>query len=82
MCNKNCVGKECCTCKDGYVCLEVKCDKSCKTEDKRLIRRIDDLGRIVIPKQLRRELKINEGDSFEIKIVPEGIMIMSINSKS
>jgi len=31
-----------------------------------LIRRIDDLGRIVIPKEIRRRLNIEEGDSFEI----------------
>lgn len=33
-----------------------------------IIRRIDDLGRIVIPKELRRELHIMENDPFEIGI--------------
>ena len=33
-----------------------------------IIRRIDDLGRIVIPKELRRELRITEGDPLEIGI--------------
>ncbi|MCI5966804.1 MAG: AbrB/MazE/SpoVT family DNA-binding domain-containing protein, partial [Tenericutes bacterium] len=28
-----------------------------------VVRRIDDLGRIVIPKEIRRNFKINEGDS-------------------
>ena len=33
-----------------------------------IIRRIDDLGRIVIPKEIRRTLKIREGDPMEIFI--------------
>ena len=33
-----------------------------------VIRRIDDLGRIVIPKEIRRSLKVNEGDSLEIYV--------------
>lgn len=31
-----------------------------------IIRRIDDLGRVVIPKDVRRTLLIQEGDPFEI----------------
>lgn len=31
-----------------------------------IIRRIDDLGRVVIPKEIRRSLRINEGDPLEI----------------
>ena len=31
-----------------------------------IVRRIDDLGRIVIPKEIRKSLKISEGDSIEI----------------
>lgn len=31
-----------------------------------IIRRVDDLGRIVIPKEIRRTLRIHEGDPFEI----------------
>lgn len=33
-----------------------------------IIRRIDDLGRVVIPKEIRRTLKIREGDPLEIYI--------------
>ena len=31
-----------------------------------VVRRIDDLGRIVIPKEIRRTLRIKEGDPLEI----------------
>lgn len=33
-----------------------------------IIQRIDDLGRIVIPPDIRRHLKVREGDAFEISI--------------
>ena len=33
-----------------------------------IIRRIDDLGRIAIPKEVRRQVRIHEGDPFEIFI--------------
>ena len=31
-----------------------------------IVRRIDDLGRIVVPKEIRRTLRIREGDALEI----------------
>lgn len=31
-----------------------------------IVRRIDDLGRIVIPKDIRKKLKIEEADAYEI----------------
>lgn len=33
-----------------------------------IVRRIDDLGRFVIPKEIRRTMRIKEGDPFEIFI--------------
>lgn len=37
-------------------------------------RRIDDLGRIVIPKEVRKILGIKEGDSFDIFITENGVL--------
>jgi AbrB family looped-hinge helix DNA binding protein len=31
-----------------------------------IVRRIDDLGRVVIPKEIRRTLRIREGDQLQI----------------
>ena len=31
-----------------------------------IVRRTDDLGRVVIPKEIRREMRIREGDPLEI----------------
>lgn len=41
-----------------------------------IVRRIDELGRIVVPKELRRSLRIHEGDSVEIYVDPEGNIIL------
>ena len=40
-----------------------------------IVRRIDDLGRITIPRELRRTHGIQEGDPMEIYTVSDGIMI-------
>ena len=40
-----------------------------------IIRRIDDLGRIVIPKEIRRTLRIGEGSPMEIFVTEEGILL-------
>ena len=41
-----------------------------------IVRRIDDLGRIVIPKEIRRTLRIREGDPLEIFTDREGKVIL------
>ena len=41
-----------------------------------VVRRIDDLGRIVIPKEIRRTLRIKEGDPLEIFTDKEGEIIL------
>ena len=35
-----------------------------------IVRRVDDLGRIVIPKEIRRTLKIREGDPLLTTLTP------------
>ncbi|NMA15473.1 MAG: stage V sporulation protein T [Clostridia bacterium] len=41
-----------------------------------IVRRIDDLGRVVIPKEIRRTLRIREGDPLEIFVHREGEVIL------
>ena len=40
-----------------------------------IVRRIDDLGRVVIPKEIRRTLRIREGDPLEIFTEKDGEVI-------
>ena len=35
-----------------------------------IVRRIDDLGRVVIPKEIRRTLRIREGDPSQTTLAP------------
>lgn len=37
-----------------------------------IVRRIDDLGRVVIPKEIRRSMRIKEGDPLEIFTTSDG----------
>lgn len=41
-----------------------------------IVRRIDDLGRVVIPKELRRALRLREGDPIEMFLDKDGTLIL------
>ena len=41
-----------------------------------MIRKIDDLGRVVIPKEIRKTLRIREGDPMEIYVEKNGEIIL------
>ena len=45
-----------------------------------IIRRVDDLGRIVIPKEVRRSLRIREGDPMELFIEDGGVVFRKYNA--
>ena len=45
-----------------------------------IVRRIDDLGRIVIPKKIRRTLKIREGDPSQTTLTPIDLFCWEIHS--
>jgi bifunctional DNA-binding transcriptional regulator/antitoxin component of YhaV-PrlF toxin-antitoxin module len=45
-----------------------------------IVRRVDDLGRIVIPKEIRRTLKIREGDRSHTTLTPIDRFCMAIHS--
>lgn len=40
-----------------------------------IVRRIDDLGRVVIPKEIRQNMHIREGDPLEIYTASDGIVL-------
>lgn len=41
-----------------------------------IIRRIDDLGRVVIPKEIRRSLKLREGDPMEFYVEDNKLILV------
>ena len=43
-----------------------------------IVRRIDDLGRVVIPKEIRRTMRIREGDLLQITRTNEDIFILGM----
>ena len=45
-----------------------------------IVRRVDDLGRIVIPKEIRRTLKIREGDPSLTTLIPIDRFCLAIHS--
>lgn len=47
-----------------------------------MIRRIDDLGRIVIPKEIRKNLHIQDGEPLEINVMDRSIMLTPLFTAS
>ena len=47
-----------------------------------VVRRVDDLGRIVIPKEIRRTLRIRDGESLEIFVDREMITLKKFSKMS
>lgn len=41
-----------------------------------IVRRVDELGRVVIPKEMRRTLRIREGDELEVKVTEKGEILL------
>jgi AbrB family transcriptional regulator (stage V sporulation protein T) len=46
-----------------------------------IVRRIDDLGRVVMPKELRRTLRIREGDPLEVYVDGNSVILKKYASK-
>ena len=47
-----------------------------------IIRRIDDLGRIVIPKEIRRQFNINPGDALELFTSWDGVIFKKYHTEA
>lgn len=47
-----------------------------------IIRRIDDLGRIVIPKEIRKQMRLKENDPMELFTHEDGVFIRKWVDKS
>lgn len=47
-----------------------------------IIRRIDDLGRVVIPKEIRRQMRLKENDPMELFLHEDGVFIRKWVDKS
>ena len=45
-----------------------------------IVRRIDDLGRVVIPKEIRRTMRIREGDPLLTSLTPKERILAAIGS--
>lgn len=46
-----------------------------------ITRRVDDLGRVVIPKELRKEMNIQEDDQLELSVHNEILLIRKLKTK-
>lgn len=44
-----------------------------------IVRRIDDLGRVVIPKEIRRTMRIREGDPSQITLTQLERYVRAVN---
>lgn len=47
-------------------------------ETKGIKRKLDNLGRVVLPKEFRESLKLNKNDEVEIYLLQEGIYIKKV----
>ena len=50
-----------------------------------IVRRIDDLGRVVIPKEIRRTMRIREGDPLQTPLTPfkeTALILMEIEQRT
>ncbi len=43
-----------------------------------IVRRIDNLGRVVIPKEIRRTIRIREGDSSQTTLIQSEALALSL----
>lgn len=54
-------------------------NKNLKLKATGIIRRVDDLGRIVIPREIRRNLRLKEGDPMELFVQDDMVCFKKYN---
>ncbi|MEG1562510.1 MAG: AbrB/MazE/SpoVT family DNA-binding domain-containing protein [Bacteroides sp.] len=47
-----------------------------------IVRHVDDLGRIVIPKEIRRKLQIHDGNAMEIFVTDGGVLFKKYDTEN
>ncbi|MCL1952289.1 MAG: AbrB/MazE/SpoVT family DNA-binding domain-containing protein [Oscillospiraceae bacterium] len=45
-----------------------------------MVRRVDNLGRILVPKEYRKELGLEEDNRIELAVLPDGLLVRPLRS--
>jgi len=49
-----------------------------KSDLRGMVRRVDNLGRILVPKEYRKELGLEEDNKIELATLPDGLLVLPV----